>query len=100
MSVLRQASTDYFAIRRALGFKLIRSEKLLRQFITYLEQHGKARITMEMAVAWAILPQAGQNHEKSATVAGRGGAACSWVGNRSNSDCCKNIESSISPRSQ
>jgi len=60
MSVLRQASTDYFAIRRALGFKLIRSEKLLRQFITYLEQHGKARITMEMAVAWAILPQAGQ----------------------------------------
>ena len=51
MSILRQASTDYFAVRRALGFKLIRSEKLLRQFITYLEQRGETRITTEMAVA-------------------------------------------------
>lgn len=60
MSILRQATIDYFAIRRALGFKLIRSEKLLRQFVAYLEQRDAVRITTEMAVAWAILPQAGQ----------------------------------------
>nr|WP_201010200.1 tyrosine-type recombinase/integrase [Rhizobium rhizogenes]QCL09626.1 integrase family protein [Rhizobium rhizogenes] len=60
MSILRQATTDYFAVRRALGFKLVRSEKLLGQFVTYLEQRGEVRITTEMAVAWAILPQAGQ----------------------------------------
>ena len=60
MSVLRQASTDYFAIRRALGFTLVRSEKLLAQFITYLEDHDEARITTATAVAWATLPQAGQ----------------------------------------
>lgn len=60
MSILRQAIIDYFAVRRALGFKLLRSEKLLGQFVSYLEQHGEVRITTKMAVAWAILPQAGQ----------------------------------------
>lgn len=60
MNALRQASIDYFSIRRALGFKLARSEKLLAQFITYLEQRGKTRITTEMAITWATLPQAGQ----------------------------------------
>lgn len=37
MNLLRQASTDYFAIRRTLGFKLVRSGKLLGQFILYLK---------------------------------------------------------------
>jgi integrase len=60
MNLLRKAWTDYFAIRRALGFKLVRSEKLLGQFIAYLEQQGESRITTEAAVAWATLPQAGQ----------------------------------------
>ena len=60
MNVLRQAAIDYFATRRALGFKLARSEKLLAQFITYLEQFGETHITTEKAVAWAVLPQAGQ----------------------------------------
>lgn len=60
MSILRQATIDYFAVRRALGFKLVRSEKLLGQFIAHLEQRGEVSITTEMAVAWAILPQAGQ----------------------------------------
>lgn len=60
MNVFRKAAIDYFAVRRALGFKLVRSEKMIAQFITYLEQHGQTRITTQRALAWAILPQAGQ----------------------------------------
>jgi hypothetical protein len=36
---LRQALADYLAIRRSLGYKLARPEKLLSQFITYLHVH-------------------------------------------------------------
>lgn len=60
MNVFRKAANDYFAVRRALGFKLVRSEKMIAQFITYLEKNRQTRITMEMALAWATLPQAGQ----------------------------------------
>ncbi|MGO4405210.1 tyrosine-type recombinase/integrase [Bosea sp. RAF48] len=60
MSILRQAAIDYFAIRRALGFKLMRAEKLLEQFVSFVEQQGDNRITTEAAVAWATLPRSGQ----------------------------------------
>ena len=40
MSPLRQALADYLAVRRSLGYKLARPEKLLGQFITYLEDAG------------------------------------------------------------
>ena len=43
-------------VRRALGFKLADTERLLRQYLDYLEQHGERRITIDTAVAWAILP--------------------------------------------
>jgi len=36
MSPLRQALAGYLAVRRALGYKLGRPEKLLGQFIGYL----------------------------------------------------------------
>lgn len=60
MNIFRKAAIDYFAVRRALGFKLVRSEKMIAQFITYLEKHDQTRITTEMALTWATLPQAGQ----------------------------------------
>lgn len=56
MNALRQALTDYLRVRRALGSKLDRAEKLLGQFITYLEQHNTDVITVEHAVAWATQP--------------------------------------------
>ena len=41
MSPLRQALADYLALRRrSLGYKLERAEKLLCQFIDYLEERG------------------------------------------------------------
>ena len=59
MSGLRQSLADYLAVRRALGFKLERTEKLLGQYVTYLEDRGSTGITTDVALAWATLPQAG-----------------------------------------
>jgi len=55
-AALRQSVADYLAVRRALGYKLARPEKLLGQFISYLEQAGAATVTTEHALAWAVLP--------------------------------------------
>ena len=60
MNVLRKALDDYFAVRRALGFKLYRAEKLLDQFLTFIEDRGEDHLTTETALAWATLPQQGQ----------------------------------------
>jgi integrase len=56
MTGLREALAGYLAVRRALGYKLARPEKLLGQFITYLENAGAATVTTEHALAWATLP--------------------------------------------
>jgi integrase len=56
MSGLRVALADYLAVRRALGYKLDTAERLLSQFLDYLEARGEQRITIEQALAWATLP--------------------------------------------
>jgi len=66
MSALRQALADYLAVRRTLGFKLCDSERLLTQFITYLENRGEEHVTIEAAVAWATLPAQGHRRWLSA----------------------------------
>jgi integrase len=55
MSALRQALADYLAVRRVLGYKLVRAEKLLAQFLTYVEDRGEDHLTTDAAVAWATL---------------------------------------------
>jgi integrase/recombinase XerD len=56
MSSLRAELVEYLAVRRALGYKLDTAERLLLQFIGYLEARGEQRITIEHALTWAILP--------------------------------------------
>ena len=56
MSSLRAALVDYLAVRRAVGYKLDTAERLLSQFIDYLEARGEQRLTIEHALAWATLP--------------------------------------------
>jgi integrase len=61
MSALRQALADYLAVRRVLGYKLVRAGKLLAQFLTYVEDRGEEHLTINTAVAWATLsPEAHQ----------------------------------------
>jgi integrase/recombinase XerD len=67
MNRLRTALRDYLALRRALGFALTRDAKLLAQFVTYLESHGRDTITVADALAWASLPV---------------GASAGWLGMR------------------
>ena len=56
MTPLRRALADYLAMRRALGYRLARAEKLLAQFLAYLEDRGETRLRTETALAWATLP--------------------------------------------
>jgi len=59
MIPLRSALADYLAMRRSLGYKLRRTEKLLFQFIEYVEANRADRITTDLALNWARLPAGG-----------------------------------------
>jgi integrase len=61
MNGLRESLADYLEVRRALGYRLVGTERLLRQFLDYLDAVGADRITVEHAVAWATRPAAGQH---------------------------------------
>ena len=53
---LRDALGDYLALRRALGFKLANSGRLLGQFVNYLCEQGITTPATEHALSWANLP--------------------------------------------
>jgi len=56
VTALRAAVDDYLAIRRRLGFELVRAGRLLPDLVGYLEQEGAEHLTTELALAWATLP--------------------------------------------
>lgn len=72
MNPLREALTDYLTVRRAMGFRLDRAEKLLGQFLGYLEQCGAEVITIDHAVAWATQPNGAAWWHRSRLSAVRG----------------------------
>ena len=55
---LQAELADYLALRRSMGFKLRRAEKLLGQFVGYCEAIDAEAVTVEVALAWATLPAA------------------------------------------
>lgn len=57
MSPLRDALTEYLALRRALGFKLLTAGITLRQFVHFAEQERALWITTDLALRWATQPQ-------------------------------------------
>jgi integrase len=56
MTGMGQALDGYLDLRRGLGFKLAREEKLLRQYIAWAEDRGAVTVTADDALAWAVLP--------------------------------------------
>ena len=66
MNTLRQALREYLALRRSLGFKLQRSGPVLLDFVSFLEQHRAAYITLRWALAWAKQPSGGQSDTRAA----------------------------------
>jgi integrase/recombinase XerD len=57
MSHLSSHIEDYLAMRRALGFKLAKEGRLLRDFAAFAEAAGAGTVTTDLAVAWSIMPQ-------------------------------------------
>jgi integrase len=56
MSGLHGKLEEYLAVRRAMGFKMDRQEKLLGQFTSFLAENGETAVTTGNALAWATLP--------------------------------------------
>ena len=54
---LRDALADYLALRRALGYRLARPEKLLDQFLDLSRsRRDQDVVTVQNALDWAQLP--------------------------------------------
>ena len=53
MNRLRKAVRDYLTMRRGLGFKMVRHEAGLREFVSFLARKRSARITVNLALEWA-----------------------------------------------
>ncbi len=60
MNTLREALTDYLAMRRNLGFKLVETGRGLFDFVSFLEQQKHTYITVRLALEWAQLPASAQ----------------------------------------
>ena len=64
----RAELADYLALRRALGYRLARPEKLLVQFLdhldhlNHLDRVGESLITVAAALDWARLPAGGSSN--------------------------------------
>src|SRR5947199_311597 len=56
MSLLRTTLDEYLAVRRALGYQLRLTGRLLRRFVEFAEHAGADYITTELALKWAIQP--------------------------------------------
>ncbi|EYU03576.1 Mobile element protein [Pseudomonas aeruginosa PA99] len=56
MNSLRADVADYLELRRALGFRLKKDERLLLDFAAFMERRHAAHITAKLAVQWAQQP--------------------------------------------
>jgi integrase/recombinase XerD len=67
MNPLAKAVRDYLALRRGLGFKLVRHEAGLREFASFLARKRSSHITVAVALEWATR----HAHQKPAEWAAR-----------------------------
>ncbi len=56
MSQLRDALADYLTMRRTLGYKMDKAERLLGQFTAFAAERGETHVRTETALVWATLP--------------------------------------------
>lgn len=56
MISLQESVSAYLELRRSLGFRLKRDERLLQDFADFMERRGVAHITAKLAVQWARQP--------------------------------------------
>jgi integrase/recombinase XerD len=51
---------DYLRLRRALGYRLEREERWLRQLVEYVQATGSSILTCELVISWARQPATAQ----------------------------------------
>jgi len=72
--MLTQAVDAYLAIRRAAGFQLNETERILRDFVAFADAANDTFIRTPTVLAWAVKgrsPQAALTHERPGrTIAG------------------------------
>jgi len=78
MKSLREAIQTYLALRRGLGFKLKAHQRLLEEFVSFLEREGELRVTARLALRWAMQPQHLQPAEWAARLSVVRGFARYW----------------------
>lgn len=54
MSDLRAGLSDYLALRRSLGYKLVRTGAVLEGFVAFAEGLGATHVRTEVALTWAL----------------------------------------------
>ena len=59
MSSLLEEAENYLRLRRALGHDLDEAHRIMPDFVAYLDATGAKTVTVEAALAWAQLPEAG-----------------------------------------
>jgi len=74
---LRQTAEEYLAMRRAMGFKLNRHARILRDFVEHLAAGGQETITTSVALEWAIRP-AGHPQEWEPIAGSVGMSSVGW----------------------
>ena len=57
MKSLATSLEDYLKVRRALGYELKDTERLLNHFLNFLSEKNKKHITIALALEWAIRPK-------------------------------------------
>ncbi len=78
MKQLRKAVRDYLAMRRGLGFKLIKHEAGLQDFVSFLAQRRSSRITVNLALEWATQNANHKNYDWAARLSIVRGFARHW----------------------
>lgn len=56
MTTVAKVATDYVALRRALGFKMIEVSHSLADFVRFARRERASCVTVDLAVRWAKLP--------------------------------------------
>lgn len=62
MSSLSEHVHNYLRLRRALGFKLVGEETLLREFVAFADAAGERTVTTKLALQWARRPANGSHN--------------------------------------
>src|ERR1700722_5581777 len=78
MNKLQKAVRDYLTMRRGLGFKLVRHEAALREFVLFLARKRSVRITVNLALEWATQDADHQPYEWAARLSVVRGFARHW----------------------